>query len=116
MHKFEREKTGNESDNSVDILLDILWLEKSFIIATITLEHKVADQVCVQVSERKIEAVDQACIKVKASKETALALAVHAEHDSKYLEDECIVLKTNDEVEQRMDNKTKRKLQKSLRA
>jgi hypothetical protein len=90
------------------------WLEISFIPATITLEEKVAEKLCKQVLERKIEATGQARTKVRASEETALALAFYAEHNNKYLEDERIVLKTADEVEQQMDNKTKRKLQKKL--
>jgi hypothetical protein len=90
------------------------WLEISFIPATITLEEKVAEQVCEQVLERKMEATGQARTKVEASEATALALALHAEHNNKDLEDERIILKTADEVEQRMDNKTKRKLQKKL--
>jgi hypothetical protein len=89
------------------------WLEISFIPATITLEEKLAEQVCEQVLEIKIEATGLARTKVKASEETALPLALHAELNIKDLEDERIVLKTADEVEQRMDKKRKYKFQKS---
>jgi hypothetical protein len=89
------------------------WLEKCFIPSTITLERRVADQVCIGVLKRKNEAEGKAIVKVKASKETALALTIHAEQDIGGLEEECMVLKTADKVESRMDNKTKRKLQKN---
>jgi hypothetical protein len=93
------------------------WLEKCFIPANITLKRQVADQVCIQVLERKIEAEGKARVKVKASEETAIALAIHAEQEIEGLEEEHnMVLKTADEVESRMDNKTKMKLQKNSKS
>jgi hypothetical protein len=90
------------------------WLEISFIPETINIEEKVTEQVCKQVLERMLEATGHAQTKLKASEETAPALGFHAKLNIKDLEDEHTVIKMADEVEQRMDNKTKRKLQKKL--